>query len=240
MQYVGGKTRIARQIVRRIALDGPSQSWWEPFCGGLSVSVELVRAFGAGRISDANPALIALYRAMRDGWSPPKTIADADWKAARNLPDSDPLKAFCGFALAYGGKWFDGRARDGRRGRRSFESRAAALLARKLSATRRCELLELDFLACAPSSRWDLIYPDPPYLGCKQAYGLGRFDSDAFWEAAAEWASAGCRVYVSEYGAPAPWLCIAEFRPGRGLNACSSQDGPVEKLWTYPPREVLP
>lgn len=237
MQYCGGKTKVARQIVRRIALDGPVQSWWEPFCGGLSVSVELVRAFGAGRISDANAALVALYRAMRDGWSPPPRISDAVWRVARHLPDADPLKAFCGFALSYGGKWFDGRARDGRNGRRSFESRAAEALERKVAATSRCELLEVDFLACCPAWTWEVLYCDPPYLGCKQAYGLGRFDSDRFWEAAAKWALAGSRVYVSEYVAPSPWRCIAEFRPGRGINARRKQDGPVERLWALDHKE---
>jgi hypothetical protein len=238
---MGGKSRIARQIVQRIALDGSVQSWWEPFCGGLSVSVELVRAFGSGLLSDANPSLIALYRAIRGGWKPPETVTDDEWRTARNLPDGVPLKAFCGFALSYGGKWFDGRARDERAGRRPFEVRAAEALLRKVAAVRRCEIECVDFLSSdAHVDSGVIVYADPPYRGCKQNYGLGPFDSEAFWTRAKSLAITGTRLYVSEYQAPAPWRCIAEFHPGRGLNARSAQDGPVEKLWTHPTRTGRP
>lgn len=98
--------------------------FWEPFCGGLSVSVRLA-AHGPGIVSDANPALISMYQAVRDGWVPPEHVTREEYQAARTLPDSDPLKGFIGFGCSFGGKWFGGMARS--RGRNYSAESARAI-----------------------------------------------------------------------------------------------------------------
>lgn len=113
MQYLGGKTRIAKAIAEIVNAERGDRVFWEPFCGGLSVSVKLA-AHGPGIVSDANPALIALYQAVRDGWDPPGHVSEEEYSAAKALPDSDPRKAFIGFGCSFGGKWFGGYARNAR------------------------------------------------------------------------------------------------------------------------------
>jgi DNA adenine methylase len=102
MQYLGGKSRIAKEIAQVVA---PQGFWWEPFCGGLSVSVQLAK-FGPGLVSDANPALISLYTSVARGWLPPEALSLEEWREARRLPDSDPRKAFAGFGCSFGGRYF--------------------------------------------------------------------------------------------------------------------------------------
>lgn len=210
MRYLGGKSRLAKQIAAAVAPRGP---WWEPFCGGLSVSVQLAK-YGPGLVSDVHPALVALYRAVREGWEPPTSVSRAEYEAARALPDTDPRKAFVGFGCSFGGKWFGGYAAEQCTrfmNRRSHGPPSmveidqvvstARSLRRDLAVLAACELARLDFLSVPPEpDRFEVIYCDPPYAGVT-GYGLGAFDHAPFWRRCAEWAALGVRVLVSEYEA---------------------------------------
>lgn len=62
MQYLGGKSRIAKHLAAEIdRVRKPGEWIWEPFCGGLSMTVALSKN-GPVWATDANPALIALYQ----------------------------------------------------------------------------------------------------------------------------------------------------------------------------------
>jgi DNA adenine methylase len=205
MHYLGGKTKLAGKIVKAIRERYPSRSVWEPFCGGLSVSVALAKAAPL-EASDAHPALIALYSAMQAGWDPPDTLSEEDYARARSLPDSDPLKAFAGFGCSFSGKWFGGFARDKVRAG-DHTNEAARGLRKKLpnpAITFRC----LSFFDIAPRPWEGIIYCDPPYAGT-QGYGMA-WDPAAFWARAREW-SRFCPVFVSEFTAPAGVLCVLEM-----------------------------
>ena len=207
MQYLGGKSRLAKEIAAIVA---PKGLWWEPFCGGLSVSVQLAK-YGSGLVSDANPALIALYQAVRDGWVPPETVSEDEYREAKALPDSDPRKAFIGFGCSFGGKWFAGRARDGsvyNHGRgtkptvRSPAKSAARAVLRDVALLRSCHFRLLSFFAPDPRtfpSCPETIYADPPYAGATGYAAVGRLDHGLFWAYCQEWAVRGVRVFVSEY-----------------------------------------
>jgi DNA adenine methylase len=193
---------LAKEIAAIVA---PRGLWWEPFCGGLSVSVQLAK-YGPGIVSDVNPALIALCQAVRDGWAPPHEVSREQYEAARLLPDSDPLKAFAGFGCSFGGKWFDGYAYGGKNGwyakpGNTYASAAARSVVRDVAALSACELLRTSFFDVLPGSLdLDVIYCDPPYAGTTGYAGAGAFDHSAFWQRCHEWAETGARVYVSEYG----------------------------------------
>ncbi len=75
------------------------------------------------------------------------------------------------------------------------------------------------------------VYCDPPYART-EGYGGGRFDSAKFWEWA-EGLSARCRVFVSEYSAPAGWCCVWSGAAVNGLRdrSASSCKRPVERLF---------
>jgi DNA adenine methylase len=199
MQYLGGKSRLAKELAAVIA---PCGKWWEPFCGGLSVSVQLAR-FGPGTVSDFSRPLIALYRAVRDGWDPPSVLTESAYAEARSLPDTDPLKAFAGFGCSFGGKWFGGYAR----GAGDYAAQSRSALLRDIPKLRACKILHLSFFSVNPRKVQELpevIYADPPYAGTTPYKGVSAFDHPKFWVRCQEWAALGVRVFVSEYQCPVP------------------------------------
>ena len=213
MQYQGGKARHARHIAKVIA---PRGIWWEPFCGGLSVSARLAQ-YGPGIVSDANAALIALYRAVRDGWIPPERVTVEEWHAAKLLPDTDPLKAFIGVGCSYAGIWFS--SPDVRYQRRWLPRDKCWALDDTAGAARRALLRDIAVLSetgcritgpidfnkagsLVPDPAVEVVYCDPPYIGTAGYSGVAGFDHAVFWARCAEIAGTGRDVYVSEFSGP--------------------------------------
>src|SRR5688572_3668904 len=225
MRYPGGKTRAIAGIVSAIKASGAEGPFWEPFCGGLGASPGLVAEFGPGLHSDVNAALIALYRAVGDGWQPPERVSEAEYVAARSLPDTNPMKAFCAVAGSFGGKWFGGYARG--EGRNFFAEGRRALLRDVPQLSRP---FVASFLAAPIVDGLGFLYCDPPYAGTLPYRGAPPFDSAAFWARAEQW-SAVCPVFVSEYAAPAGWRCIWA-REQKTTIAIGAGKTAVECLWT--------
>lgn len=238
MQYLGGKSRLAKEIAGIIR---PTGLWWEPFCGGLSVSVQLAKFHKVGIVSDANPALISLYQAVRNGWIPPDHLTEELYESYKNLPNSDPLKAFVGFGCSRSGMWFAGFS-----GNRTVYSRTHPTGMRQdpVQATKRAlirdiQLLSETSIACLSffelppgPNVFESIYCDPPYKNTTGYRGFENFDHDMFWKYCIKWASFS-RVYVSELSCPVDnevvWHRSYEKRLGSGGGQINSQK--VEKLF---------
>ena len=97
MRYMGGKEKIAGRIALLLeALREPGQVYVEPFVGGASV---VARMSGERTAGDAHPELIALYKAVQNGWVPPSVVTEKQYKAAKEgeFDDQLHLKAFIGF-----------------------------------------------------------------------------------------------------------------------------------------------
>jgi DNA adenine methylase len=210
---MGGKSTIARQLAEQIArVRRPGQWAWDPFCGGLSMSVAL-SATGPVHSSDKNAALIALYRAVRAGWEPPSEVTRDEYRAARALPDTDPRKAFCGYACSFGAKWFAGyspsdhvtvsKRRTEKRIRtvRTRPHEASARIVKRDVAALRGPIEALDFLAIEPRPLDAVIYCDPVYWGVTGYPEVGAFDYDLFLRRVREW-SRYVHVFISEYAFP--------------------------------------
>ena len=67
MRYVGNKTRIARYLLEYMTPALTTTDWYvEPFCGALGM---LASVKSKHRIAnDANPYLIAMWKAVQNGW----------------------------------------------------------------------------------------------------------------------------------------------------------------------------
>jgi DNA adenine methylase len=152
-------------------------------------------AFGGGLATDVCAPLIHLYRAVQAGWVPPDRVTAEEYRAARDLPDTDPLKSFAGFGCSFGGKWFAGWART-IPGKMDHRYTKRGLL-RDVPKVRAFGIV--DFLVETPRPIPLALYLDPPYRGTT-SYGAA-FDHDLFWTRAAEWARF-TDVWVSEYAAP--------------------------------------
>lgn len=206
MQYLGGKSRLGVRIASAIGAAGLTHGW-EPFCGGCGASTALA-ALGPLVCSDIHPALIAMWQAVQQGWTPPEALSEDEYAAARDLPDSDPLKAFAAFGCSFGGKEFGGFARSTGRDHTEESRRRLRKDADLLRATQFVRMSFFDPTPCsqAPGA---YIYCDPPYADTT-AYRTGAWDSVAFWARAREWA-AFCPVYVSEFSGPDDACVVAEF-----------------------------
>ena len=244
MQYLGGKSKIAKWLASAIrpALrrpDGSRREFWDAFCGGLSVTLALSETGSPGLATDANPALVALYQAVAAGWDPPSVVTEDDYRAARALPDSDPRKAFCGFACSFGGKWFGGYARAPGVEHRSFATAGRTALLRDVDALveRGVSIARANFLEVEPDPAFDgVLYLDPPYAGTTGYGATGAFDYSRFYRRVAAW-SRYTDVFVSEYGMPAELggRLAMEFTHDMSVAGGSRKDARVERLYHYGP-----
>lgn len=200
MRYLGGKSRIAKELIAVLnTYRLPGQLFVEPFLGGCNV-LPLMDNPRLG--AEINPSLIMLYKALQAGYVPPTEISEADYAALKNSPDS-PLKGFVGVTCSFSGKWFGGYARSGTRN---------YALNGKNTALKTAPLLNgAELVACSYEQlnipNGSLVYCDPPYEGTT-GYG-GTFNHDAFWD----WVrvlSKRCSVLVSGYKAPPDFEVVWE------------------------------
>ena len=227
MQYFGGKHRIAEAIAK--AMEPVGSHYVEPFVGGASV---LCRVSAPTRFaSDSNEALIAMWRALQDGWEPPCCVSEDEYAAAKELSDADPLKAFIGIGCSFAGKWFGGYAR-GATGR-NYASGARNGLLKKIAALENvhffpCDYTEADY---RPNCT---VYCDPPYSGTTQYGAVEAFDWTKFWETMNFLAERGMRVFVSEYAAPRDWFPVLEMDVKTDIRTTANgKEARREKLFVH-------
>jgi DNA adenine methylase len=250
LQYLGGKSKISKHLCAAINPIRAGREAWDAFCGGLSMSAELAKA-GPVTSSDANPALISLYKALADGtFDPPTSVTEEQYKAGRALPDSDPMKAFLGFGCSFGGKWFGGYARskdptDARStGKRTYASQCRNSLLDDVALLRPAgwTVMCCNFLDIAPADVDDpaklCLYLDPPYAGT-EAYGaVAPFDHERFWMRVLEWAQY-TDVFISEYNAPFVLAPVLEFKHDLSVAGGVTKDARTERLYHLGPRTQL-
>lgn len=233
MQYLGGKSKIAKWLVAAMRPRLAKRAgWWDAFCGGLSVSVELSK-IKPGLVTDASLPLISLYQAVARGWDPPVTLSEDEYKQARQLPDEDPRKAFAGFGCSFGGKWFGGYARKDPKDAlsvRGYASQTRNAVLEQVRALSACEIARVDFLSSVPRPVDLVIYLDPPYQGTTSYAGVPPFDHARFYEVAKGWARAGADVFVSEYSCPIG-ECVMEFSHDMRVAGGAQKDARVERLY---------
>ena len=108
MQYLGGKSKTRKQISAFLeSVRKPDQTYFEPFVGGAWILQEM----GGKRIaSDGNKALIAMYKALQNGWVPPTFVSEEEWRKWRYNQEltRNPMQAFCRFGCGFGGDWMGG------------------------------------------------------------------------------------------------------------------------------------
>jgi DNA adenine methylase len=245
VQYLGGKSKIAKHLCAAINPIRRGRMVWDAFCGGLSISAELAKA-GPVLSSDANPALISLYSGLKHGtFDPPTFVSEEEYHAAKQLPDSDPRKAFIGFGCAFGGKWFGGYARskdpkDARSvegGTRTYASQCRNSLLEDVGLLMRAgwEVACLNFLdepVDPELAKTTVLYLDPPYAGT-EAYGAtAPFDHKRFWARVAEWAFY-TDVFVSEYNCPLVAAPLLEFKHDLSVSGGVTKDARTERLYHF-------
>ena len=233
MRYQGGKGRLSALLaveIERFANAHGTREIEDRFCGGLAVSLACWRrGLRVARIEDGNPALIACYRALVEGWDPPAVLSAEDYRAIRLRADpADPVTAFALAFCSYGGKWAAGRIPDDLRWPGSTARYAAAAARRDLLEVRPlllgAEIVCGDCLGPVASRR--VAYADPPYRGTCGYPGAPPADLEVVWAALR-----GAGPVVGSEADPWPegWREVWRWtNPRRGLRA----QGGLEVLLT--------
>jgi DNA adenine methylase len=203
VQYMGGKTRIARRIVDAILADTDCRDvWFEPFVGGANVLEVAAPHFERLQAYDAHLDLILMWSHATSGGPVPESVTREEYAALRHA-DPSWLRGFVGFGASFGGKWFGGYAGPytGSRAHLTKVAGSSHVVMRQAAVFARTgvEFSQARFGEVAPPAG-SVVYCDPPYAGTT-GYSTGVFDHATFYATLAEWA-AGSAVYVSEYAVP--------------------------------------
>ena len=229
MQYMGGKSRISKQIAEilnsAINRDTPFVSL---FCG--SCAIESKVQADVKILNDKHPYLIAMWQALQNGWMPPDVVTKEEYyRVKANMDENPALTGFVGFGCSFGGKWWGGYAKDKRGDDYCGQAKRGLLkdLVGIQSATFTC----LDYHDVEiPDGA--VVYCDPPYINTT-GYTVGQFDTNEFWEYMRQ-LSKQCDVYISEESAPDDFECIWSKEKVRTLEKSDNVGRvKVEKLFKY-------
>ncbi len=230
MKYLGSKRRIASEILSIILKGRKSdQTYVEPFVGGCNC-IERVSGNRIG--ADENKYLIAMWKALLLGWTPPRQVTVEEYTQIRNDKEKfDPaLVGWAGFCVSYSGKFFGGFIGPGlNKGKRvNYQHDARNNIRKQLPSLRGVNFIHADYREL-PLPKKSLIYCDPPYQG---ATGYARpFDHISFWE----WVRRSSRkhdIYVSEYHAPSDFKCIWSANVGSNIGGVTRQEK-IERLFKF-------
>lgn len=233
MKYMGSKNRIAKEILPIMLKERVQRTWVEPFVGGANV-IDKVQGKRIG--NDNQEYVIALYKALQNGYIPPKEVTSDFFFEVENNKDKYPkeLVGYLGTQLTFGCEWWGSFRRDNT-GKRNYDVEAYNNVMKQQPNLIGVEFTCGDYRDLEIPSN-SLIYCDPPYRGVRKYVGNVKFDSDVFWEVCRNWYKQGHIVFVSEYEAPADFECVwskeisasanNSIKTGQGLKA-------VEKLFKF-------
>jgi DNA adenine methylase len=225
MRYLGGKSRIAVPIVKFLeSMRKPNQKYVEPFVGAAWI-ISLMS--GVREAYDKHPYLIAMWKALQDGWVPPKTLTKEQYYEIKEH-GTDQEKGFVGFGCSFAGKWFGGFATEPKR---DYCLNAHNSVMKKLKTLQDVKFEAADYRNLYMNDC--LIYCDPPYQGTT-GYGLiGDFDTCEFWEIMRKW-SINNTVVISEYSAPDDFKCVWQQEVKTDMrNKHNQKEKRIEKLFRF-------
>ena len=201
--YLGGKSRISRFLINYMSsVREDNMTWVEPFMGSGKV---LFNVKGPRIGNDANHELIALFKAVQNGYEPPSEVSEDEYNHMKHHQDLyvDHLKGFVSFACSFGGKRWDVYAKN-KQGD-NYADRARRIIMKNKHKMKDVSLYSGDYkeLLIPPKS---LIYCDPPYINTA-GYGF-KFNHDEFYDWCRLKVDEGHLVFVSEYEAPEDFECV--------------------------------
>lgn len=228
---MGSKARFSKDIIPYMIELGDGKSYVEPFVGGgnMIANIPDIRPMFA---NDSNKYLIAMWKALQDGWFPEYVDKDV-YESCRRFEQPDHLVGWAGFNCSYSGKWFGGYAGkvQTKAGLRDYQEEAREHMKKQIPLIKDVVFSNGSYDEMhIPEDA--IIYCDPPYAnttGYKD-----KFDNEKFWE----WArtmSVNHKVFISEYTAPDDFECIWFQETKSSLSANGKIGGnkvSVEKLFT--------
>lgn len=257
MKYLGGKQRIGVHIAPVLHDFWNAQEqlngYLEPFCGSLGVFKHMTNLTRARSIvaNDYHPDLIQLWKEVQNGsFTFPESISEEQYYAAKNLSSPSAHKAFVGFGMSFGGRYFGAyshkylgdKKEDFCKEMTNSLSRIAPLISQK-----KIKFTNRDYKNIKPRNK--LIYCDPPYQTTKHPIKYRRdvkhydsFDNVDFWNVMRNWSKYNT-VIISETTAPSDFMEIWSMDRYRSaaqssktrFHKTNSNTHNNEKLFIYQP-----
>ena len=221
MRYLGNKQKYGKEIYNAIVEDITGglfgggrelpKNWVEPFVGSGGMIENVPPTFNRYG-NDKNKYIIAMHKAVQNGWLPPDSISEDEYKDIKNNKDSYPpeLVGFVGFALSFGGLWFSSYANSLNNGvARDYlaESKRAFNLSKVHLKT--VIFTEADYQSMQIPDN-SIVYCDPPYRNTADGYGQGKFNHQEFYKWLDKIKSDNVLVYLSEYEKPQGGVLVWE------------------------------
>ena len=229
MRYMGGKSRISKQIAEVLNSDiDKNKPFVSLFCGSCAIESKVQADIKI--LNDKHPYLIAMWQALQNGWTPPDVVTKEEYyRVKANMDENPALTGFVGFGCSFGGKWWGGYAKD-RRGD-DYCGQAKRGLLKDFPGVRYATFTCLDYHDVEiPDGA--VVYCDPPYANTT-GYTVGQFNTDDFWNYTRQ-LSKRCDVYISEESAPDDFECIWSKEKVRTLEKNDNVGRvKVEKLFKY-------
>lgn len=226
MRYFGGKARIAKQLSEFINQRlKPNQAFVDAFCGSCNVVSKIKAPIRIA--NDLHKELIAMHKAIQEGWIPPDSISEEEYKLAKT--QEDHLKAFVGFGCSFSGKYFGGYARGGEE--RNYCSNAKHSILKKHKTLQDVVFISGSYLDLDIPEN-SLVYCDIPYRDTT-GYSVGDFNHNEFYEWCKVLKNKGCDVLVSEYKSniPEDWEVVLEIKSKKDIrNKDGIQEDTIEIL----------
>ncbi len=229
MRYLGGKFRIAKKLCEFLESQrNNDQLYAEPFVGGCSI----FRFMNSPKVAcDNDIDLTMFYKALQEGWIPPRVLSEEKYQLLKNEISSSALRAFALFFCSYGGKWKGGYARDPKSDR-DFVLEAykdSIRLLQQIKKSNICNAKEYDsFINSFPDNT--LIYCDPPYSGTTKYKSA--FDHNRFWEVMRK-KSHYHQIFISEYNAPNDFKEVWSIQRKVNLNTKFVKQSRMEKVFQW-------
>ena len=248
MKYMGGKFFLCKEIssvMKSLVKPEDVEFYIEPFCGALNV-LKIMNEDYKCFASDYNPDLIQLWKEVQiDAFIPPENIDFEFYLQCKELESPSSLKAFVGFNMSFGGKFYAGYVDKYKRDKvEDFLSEATNSLNKTKNKIKDIDFQCLNYEKLNPQN--SLIYCDPPYQNTKfpikyrtdtKHYDV--FDNDKFWKVIREW-SKNNYVFISETSAPEDFIAVWEKDVHRSASQSSktrykneSDKKKTEKLYIH-------
>lgn len=111
MHYFGGKFKISKDLANVLNPITKGKPFVDLFCGACNV-VEKITTASSRMANDNNPYLIALLKAVQNGWEPPIVVSEEQYRYTMSHLDENPaLSGFVGIGCSFSGGWKNGYAR---------------------------------------------------------------------------------------------------------------------------------
>ena len=263
MKYLGGKQRLGKHLAPILKelwdyviekTKKKLSGYFEPFCGSLGVLRNMTDLDTKKIIAnDYHPDLIQMWNEVKDEtFKYPTSVSEEEYNKAKELKSPNALKAFIGFGMSFGGRFFGAYAHKYLKDKNEdFCKEMTNSLNRAAPLIKNVKFTNKSYLDYKPKNMF--IYCDPPYKYSKFPIKYRRdvkkydeFDNDLFWETVRKWSEDNL-VVVSEMDAPDDFVEIwnmeryrsaaqsakTRFKPKKTTGESSSETNKTEKLFIY-------